>query len=172
METYDRLVEKWAPVLNEESAGTIKDSHKRAVTAVVLENQESASKTSCAITMLQRLRQVTQLSSAANWNPVLISLVRRAMPNMMAYDVCGVQPMTGPTGLIFAMKARYGAGATGSTEALFNEAKQLLHGDSSVTKYSNLLVLLVNDALLVTQLVTLHLTRRVTAGYCWRYVNC
>ena len=73
-------------------------------------------------------------TSAANWNPVLISLVRRAMPNMMAYDVAGVQPMTGPTGLIFAMKSRYGAGATGSTEALFNEADTTFSGDSAATQ--------------------------------------
>ena len=72
-------------------------------------------------------------SSVANWDPVLISLVRRAMPNMMAYDVCGVQPMTGPTGLIFAMKARYGTGETGSTEALFAEANTTYSGDSSGT---------------------------------------
>ena len=66
-----------------------------------------------------------------NWDPILISLVRRAMPNMMAYDVCGVQPMTGPTGLIFAMKSRYGAGATSSTEALYNEANTAWGGDST-----------------------------------------
>jgi hypothetical protein len=73
-------------------------------------------------------------TSAANWDPVLISLVRRAMPNMIAYDLCGVQPMSGPTGLIFAMKSRYGAGTTGSTEALFNEANTAFSGDSSVTQ--------------------------------------
>ena len=72
--------------------------------------------------------------AADNWNPVLIALVRRAMPNLMAYDVCGVQPMTGPTGLIFAMRAVYqtahaGAGAAG-TEALFNEAQTQYSGDS------------------------------------------
>jgi hypothetical protein len=140
METYDRLVEKWSPVLNEESAGGIKDSHKRAVTAVVLENTEKALRE-------ERSQQnyMTEnagapgnaTSSASNWDPVLISLVRRAMPNMMAYDLCGVQPMTGPTGLIFAMKSRYGAGATTSTEALFNEAETARSGDSSITENSN-----------------------------------
>jgi hypothetical protein len=140
METYDRLVEKWSPVLNEESAGGIKDSHKRAVTAVVLENTEKALRE-------ERSQQnyMTEnagapgnaTSSASNWDPVLISLVRRAMPNMMAYDLCGVQPMTGPTGLIFAMKSRYGAGATTSTEALFNEAETARSGDSSVTENTN-----------------------------------
>ena len=133
METYDRLTQKWAPVLNE---GTeIKDAHKRAVTAVVLENQEKefASQSGQAA-MLNEAAPGNATTSAANWNPVLISLVRRAMPNMMAYDVAGVQPMTGPTGLIFAMKSRYGAGATGSTEALFNEADTTFSGDSGATQ--------------------------------------
>ena len=130
METYDRLTQKWAPVLNE---GTeIKDAHRRAVTAVVLENQEKefASQASQA-NYLNEAAPANSTSSAANWNPVLISLVRRAMPNMMAYDVAGVQPMTGPTGLIFAMKSRYGAGSTSSTEALFNEANTAWSGDSA-----------------------------------------
>jgi hypothetical protein len=133
METYDRLTQKWAPVLNE---GTeIKDAHKRAVTAVVLENQEKefASQSGQAA-MLNEAAPGNATTSAANWNPVLISLVRRAMPNMMAYDVAGVQPMTGPTGLIFAMKSRYGAGATGSTEALFNEADTTFSGDSGASQ--------------------------------------
>jgi hypothetical protein len=134
MDTYDRLVEKWAPVLNEESAGQIKDSHRRAVTAVVLENQEREFASQAAQgMMLNEAAPGNATTSAANWNPVLISLVRRAMPNMMAYDVAGVQPMTGPTGLIFAMKSRYGAGSTSSTEALFGEANTKWSGDSSVT---------------------------------------
>jgi hypothetical protein len=132
METYDKLVEKWAPVLNEESAGVIKDSHRKAVTAVILENQERAFQEEAQQhNMLTEAAPGNATSSAANWNPVLISLVRRALPNMMAYDVCGVQPMTGPTGLIFAMKSRYGDGATGSTEALFDEANTTWSGDSS-----------------------------------------
>ena len=120
METYDRLVEKWSPVLNEESAGSIKDAHRRAVTAVILENQEKA--------LREQALQETAANatgSVQNWNPVLISLVRRAMPNLMAYDVAGVQPMTGPTGLIFAMKSKYKTtrgGATDGDEALFGEA--------------------------------------------------
>ena len=84
--------------------------------------------------MLTEAAPGNNTGSAANWNPVLISLVRRAMPNMMAYDVAGVQPMTGPTGLIFAMKSRYGAGSTSSTEALFAEANTAFSGDSSVTQ--------------------------------------
>ena len=132
MNTYDTLVEKWAPVLNEESAGKISDAHRRSVTAAVLENQQIA---------FQEQAQITETAanntgSVANWNPVLIALVRRAMPNLMAYDVCGVQPMTGPTGLIFAMRSRYktanaGAGAA-DTEALFDEAQTQYSGDSTV----------------------------------------
>ena len=124
MQTFDKLVEKWAPVLNENSAGEIKDAHKRAVTAAVLENQERA--------LAEERAQYQGLTEAApagantgsigTWDPVLISLVRRAMPNLMAYDVAGVQPMSGPTGLIFAMKSRYSGGSTSNTEALFNEA--------------------------------------------------
>ena len=124
MQSYDKLVEKWAPVLNEESAGTIKDAHRKAVTAAILENQEVA--------MREERNQNNFLTEAApagantgsigTWDPVLISLVRRAMPNLMAYDVAGVQPMSGPTGLIFAMKSRFDGGDTGNTEALFNEA--------------------------------------------------
>jgi hypothetical protein len=135
METYDRLIEKWAPVLNEDTAGVIKDNHRRAVTAVVLENQEREFASQVAQNnMLTEAAPGNNTGSSANWNPVLISLVRRAMPNMMAYDVAGVQPMTGPTGLIFAMKSRYGAGSTSSTEALFAEANTAFSGDSSVTQ--------------------------------------
>ena len=138
METYDRLVEKWSPVLNEESAGNIGDAHKRAVTAVVLENTEKAIREQGEqASMMTEDAAANNTSVAANWNPVLISLVRRAMPNMMAYDVCGVQPMSGPTGLIFAMKSKYKttrAGATANTEALFQEAVSGFSGDSAGTQ--------------------------------------
>ena len=133
-QSYDKLMEKWAPVLNEETAGSIKDNHRKAVTAAVLENQEKAMREEGMIT---EAAPGNNTSSAVNWNPVLIALVRRAMPNMMAYDVCGVQPMTGPTGLIFAMKSRYNGGvANNSThpEAFFNEANTAFSGDSSVTQ--------------------------------------
>jgi len=131
---YQSLVEKWSPVLNEESSGKIDDRHKRNVTAAILENQEKA--------MVAEGSQQSFLSEAvagnntgnvANWDPVLISLVRRAMPNLMAYDVCGVQPMSGPTGLIFSMKSKYQTtrgGATAGTEALFQEAITPYSGDS------------------------------------------
>src|SRR6056300_700907 len=144
--SYDQLVEKWSPVLNEESAGEIKDSHRRAVTAAVLENQEAAFREEAAMHGINEVaananNSVTGFTSAAspgaNWNPVLIALVRRAMPNLMAYDLCGVQPMTGPTGLIFAMKSRYGGGATRNREALFNEAETKFSGDSAGTHDSD-----------------------------------
>jgi hypothetical protein len=133
METYDRLVEKWAPVLNEESAGTIKDSHRKAVTAAILENQERAFAEEAGKQNYLAETPGNNTGNVANWNPVLISLVRRAMPNLMAYDVAGVQPMTGPTGLIFAMRARYQntrAGVSANDEALFNEAAINYSGDS------------------------------------------
>jgi hypothetical protein len=134
--SYDKLIEKWAPVLNEESAGAIKDSHRKAVTAAILENQERAFAEEAAQNAgyLREDAPTNNTSQAANWNPVLIALVRRAMPNLMAYDVCGVQPMSGPTGLIFAMKSRYKttrAGATDGAEALFDEAVPGFSGDSA-----------------------------------------
>ena len=149
--SYDRLVEKWAPVLNEESAGTIADNHRKAVTAAVLENQEIALREQGLVEAAptNSAGNGTSLSdggtgAASNWNPILIALVRRAMPNLMAYDICGVQPMSGPTGLIFAMKSRYkttraGAVATDNsnagTEALFNEALANYSGDSSTASF-------------------------------------
>jgi hypothetical protein len=135
MESYDRLIEKWSPVLENESAGKIQDNHRKAVTAAVLENQERAfAEEAQQGQFMTEAAPGNNTTSAQNWNPVLIALVRRAMPNLMAYDVCGVQPMSGPTGLIFAMKARYGAGSTSSTEALFNEANTGFSGDSSFTQ--------------------------------------
>jgi hypothetical protein len=137
MDTYDRIVEKWAPVLNEETAGKIEDQHRRNVTAVVLENTEKALREQgLQETAANAAGAGTAATGAAdNWNPVLISLVRRAMPNMMAYDICGVQPMSGPTGLIFAMKSKYKSiksGVLANDEALFNEAAVGYSGDSDV----------------------------------------
>jgi hypothetical protein len=128
MQSYDKLVEKWAPVLNEESAGKITDYHRRSVTAAILENQEIAMREEANANagFLSEAAPAANTTSAANWNPVLISLVRRAMPNLMAYDVCGVQPMSGPTGLIFAMKSRYTNNS--GAEALFNEANTRFSG--------------------------------------------
>ena len=135
--SYDKLVEKWAPVLNEEAGGSIKDAHRKAVTAAVLENQEIALREEGMLNETNTNASVTGAAhgtTGANWNPVLIALVRRAMPNLMAYDVCGVQPMTGPTGLIFAMKSTFQktkAGVSSGDEALFNEAPVGYSGDST-----------------------------------------
>ena len=138
MQSYDKLVEKWAPVLNENSAGYIDTHHKRAVTAAVLENQEIAMREDRAAQngFLTEAAPGNATSSIGTWDPVLISLVRRSMPNLMAYDVAGVQPMSGPTGLIFAMKARYGAGATGSAEALFSEANTEYSGSQAANGFT------------------------------------
>ena len=114
----ESLQKKWEPVLNHEGMGQIKDSYKRAVTAVVLENQQKALQEEK--TALFETPANATGASIDNYDPILISLVRRALPNLMAYDVAGVQPMTGPVGLIFAMKSAYTTQS--GTEALFNEA--------------------------------------------------
>lgn len=124
MTTRQQLVEKWAPVLNHEGSAPIKDQYRKEVTAVLLENQErEMRKQSEALFEAAPTNAVGSYPDAggmAKFDPVLISLVRRAMPQLIAYDVAGVQPMTQPTGLIFAMKSRYGS--MDGTEALFNEA--------------------------------------------------
>jgi len=114
-ETYEK---KWQPVLDHPELPEVKDSYKRAVTSVILENQERALKEDQAF--LAETPTNSTGSGVSNWDPILISLVRRAMPNLIAYDICGVQPMTGPTGLIFAMRSRYTS--MSGTEALFDEA--------------------------------------------------
>jgi hypothetical protein len=125
----EKELKKWAPVLEHADAPEIKDNYRKAVTAKLLENTERALNEERAINGMLNENNTTT-GSITSYDPVLISLVRRAMPNLIAYDVAGVQPMSGPTGLIFAMKARYndvnspGAGkvTTADTEALFNEA--------------------------------------------------
>jgi hypothetical protein len=121
------LVKKWAPILESESVAPIKDNYRKEVTAVLLENQEREIRRGHeAMGELNEAAPANAVGSYgdtggfAKFDPVLISLVRRAMPQMIAYDVAGVQPMTQPTGLIFAMKSRYST--QGGTEALFNEA--------------------------------------------------
>jgi len=127
----EELQKKWAPVLEHPELESIKDPYKKAVTALVLENQQQA--------MAQDRQQLNETidgptnvtgSAVANFDPILISLVRRALPNLIAYDVAGVQPMTGPTGLIFAMRARYTN--QGGTEAFYNEANTAFSGVTSV----------------------------------------
>ena len=115
-ETYEK---KWQPVLEHPDLPKIEDSYKRAVTATILENQERAAKEDNAF-LSEAAPTNSTGSGVSNWDPILISLVRRAMPNLIAYDIAGVQPMTGPTGLIFAMRSRY-TNQSG-TEAMFDEA--------------------------------------------------
>jgi hypothetical protein len=118
----NEAVSKWQEVLDFEEVQPIKDKWKRKVTAQLLENQQEAlANSSEALRCIQESAPTNATGGGvANWDPILISLVRRAMPNLIAYDVCGVQPMSGPTGLIFALRSRY-AGQTGA-EALFDEA--------------------------------------------------
>ena len=115
-ETHEK---KWQPVLEHADLPKIGDSYRRAVTATILENQERAMKEDAAFLNEAAPTNATG-ASISNWDPILISLVRRAMPNLIAYDIAGVQPMTGPTGLIFAMRSRFDA--QDGTEALFDEA--------------------------------------------------
>ncbi len=142
---YDVLSEKWSPLLEHDALPDIGDQHKKQVTAVLLENQERAMKEQMLLedptnSMGGGFSVSAAASSTGNlagYDPILISLVRRAMPNLMAYDVCGVQPMTAPTGLIFALRSRYNS-QTGD-EALFQEPQAKFSGsiaDTSVVGVS------------------------------------
>lgn len=123
----EQLESRWGKLLDDPALPAIKDPYRRAVTAVLLENEEAALKEANGIQgdLLNEDAPANQSnnfggSNLKGFDPILIALVRRSMPNLIAYDVCGVQPMNGPTGLIFAMKSRYST--QGGTEALFNEA--------------------------------------------------
>ena len=116
----EQLEQKWAPVLDHEGAGKIGNAYKRAVTAIILENQEKAMAEEGRMLNESAPTNATSATYVQNYDPILISLVRRSLPKLIAYDVCGVQPMTGPTGLIFAMRSKYAA--QNGTEAFFNEA--------------------------------------------------
>jgi hypothetical protein len=141
----EHLVEKWKPLLDHD--GGIQDSHRRAVTAILLENQEKFLREEHAFNSGMNLMETPTINTSSNtsaagfsadaaaggpvagFDPVLISLIRRSMPNLVAYDLAGVQPMNGPTGLIFAMRSRYAAPGTpgmNGTEAFFNEARYFL----------------------------------------------
>ena len=141
------LSEKWAPVLGHQDMPEIKDAYKAQVTAQLLENQEKFMAEQAALGMGGGLLTEAPTNAVgadgfqqgadangpvAGFDPVMIGLIRRAMPNLMAYDICGVQPMTGPTGLIFAMRAMYGDTTNGDLtggEALFNEADPSFSAD-------------------------------------------
>ena len=138
---YDILTEKWDPVLKHDALPSIGDEWKTKCTAVLLENQEQAMRDQyLAENMTTGTDIGTTVASTAQggirgYDPILISLVRRAMPNLMAYDICGVQPMTAPTGLIFAMRAKYGDGAVPgvSNEAMFQEPDPRFSGLSGAS---------------------------------------
>jgi hypothetical protein len=115
----EHLQEKWQPVLEHPDLPRIEDAYKRAVTTVILENQEKAMKEDQNF-LSEAAPTNSTGGSISNWDPIMISLVRRAMPNLIAYDICGVQPMTGPTGLIFAMRASHIS--SDGAEALVDEA--------------------------------------------------
>jgi len=137
MNLNEQIRNKWAPVISHPDLPEIADSHKKMVTAMVLENTERALREAAAQGANQQLLSEAPSNAVgaglgsspngefAGFDPILISLVRRTLPNLMAYDVCGVQPMTGPTGLIFALSAQYapdGANTTPRTEAMYDEA--------------------------------------------------
>ena len=134
----EHLQEKWQPVLEHNDLPEIKDSYRKAVTTLVLENQEAALNEDRGF--LSEAAPTNATGAAVdNWDPILISLVRRAMPNLIAYDIAGVQPMTGPTGLIFAMRSRY-TNQTG-TEAFYDEADNDFSGGNTQMQGTNPAVL-------------------------------
>ena len=127
----EQLQKKWAPILEAKDAPVFKDNYRKAITAVLLENQEKALREENAqASFLNEGNSIGAGTGAVKtWDPVLISLVRRAMPNIVAYDIAGVQPMTMPTGLIFAMRSTYqNAAGTNQAEALFNKPDTTFSG--------------------------------------------
>jgi hypothetical protein len=137
----ENLQKKWAPILEHKDLPSIKDNYRKAVTAVILEQQEKALREERAQSSFQPITETAANATTggtgnlANWDPILISLVRRSMPNLIAYDIAGVQPMSGPTGLIFAMKSKYTS--QGGTEALFNEANSGFAGNGTANAGSS-----------------------------------
>jgi hypothetical protein len=125
----EELQKKWQPVLEHPELEAIKDPYKKAVTALVLENQQQAMSQDAQALNENSSGPTNVTGGVQNFDPILISLVRRALPNLIAYDIAGVQPMTGPTGLIFAMRAKYGTQA--GDEAFFNEANTVFSGSNS-----------------------------------------
>ena len=147
----EQLQEKWKPLLEHDGIDNIKDNHRKAVTAVLLENQErflreEASFLSEAPTVSTQSAANPGFSAGASspvagFDPVLISLIRRSMPNLVAYDLAGVQPMNAPTGLIFAMRSRYVDNPDGNkmlgSEAFFNEPDSAFSGQNQENTYTD-----------------------------------
>ena len=149
----EQLQEKWQPVLEHKNLPKIDDAYRRAVTSLILENQEKAIKEDNKFLSEAAPTNSGYAPSSGNvqgYDPILISLVRRAMPNLIAYDIAGVQPMTGPTGLIFAMRSRF-TNQTG-TEAFYNEADNDFSGGTAEMQGTNPAVL--NDGDSNTKYVT------------------
>ena len=120
MSNIQALIEKWKPVLEHADMPEIKDAHRRNTTAVLLENQKISLGQQSEI-LSEDAAPTNVTANVGKYDPVLISLVRRSMPNLIAYDVCGVQPLTGPTGLVFAMRPKYVVGGALAAEC---EAEQ------------------------------------------------
>ena len=137
----ENLQQKWQAILEHPDLPEIKDSYKRAVTSVLLENQErSLREERSALFEAAPSNNINATSGIDKYDPIMIGLVRRAMPNLMAYDICGVQPMTGPTGLIFAMRSTYNAERANTStrvEALFNEANTAFSGSAGSATGNN-----------------------------------
>jgi hypothetical protein len=132
--------EKWSAILDHPDLPQIKDNYKRQVTAVLLENQEKSLREERQALFETPTNNISATSGIDKYDPILIGLVRRAMPNLMAYDICGVQPMTGPTGLIFAMRSIYGSERNNTStrrEALFNEANTAFSSSFTNAEGSN-----------------------------------
>lgn len=122
----EALARKWQPILEHADLPPIKDAYRKTVTTMLLENQEQFLRESAPTNFSGAASGTDTVSGVARWDPILISLVRRAMPNLIAYDICGVQPMSGPTGLIFAMRSRYIS--QNGVEALYQEADTAYSG--------------------------------------------
>jgi hypothetical protein len=131
----EQLQKKWQAILEHPDLPEIKDNYKRIVTSVLLENQERALREErMSLFEGPASNNIQSTGGIDTYDPILIGLVRRSMPNLMAYDICGVQPMTGPTGLIFAMRAHVGSSRSNTDptlEALFNEANTMVSGANS-----------------------------------------
>lgn len=135
----EELQSKWSPILEHPEMASITDPYKKAVTAIVLENQQQAMQSDREI-LSETTTPTNTTAGISNFDPILISLVRRALPNLIAYDVAGVQPMTGPTGLIFALRSRYGNDQASGSEAFYNEANTIfagIVGSSTASSTSN-----------------------------------
>ena len=141
----EHLQEKWKPVLEHPDLPPITDAYKRAVTTLILENQEAALREDKSF-LTESVPTSHTGSQMDTWDPILISLVRRAMPNLIAYDVCGVQPMTGPTGLIFALRSTFSS--QDGAEALVDEADTGISNDDAAGNLTSSAMTGTNPAVL------------------------